>query len=171
MAQFLAHPQPLMFVAGLSDDSGSSSTTRNRSSSVISTSSVKTASRRPSHGAHSLDPQTAAGTAALNLTSPLTSPGLSSKQLPQSPPSDELSEQALPLQNTDRDKELEGLISNLRDALKEHGERGKMWMSGPERKSFRIQLVDKVGLQSGIIAQSQEYSLAIAKDRSSRRRK
>lgn len=137
-----------MFVASLSQGAaaGSSSlpnTTRDRSSSVLSVSSVKGSSRRPSHSA--LDPNFAAGSIGLNLTSPLTSPGPSQSQLPQSPPVEELADDPIPPELDERDREFDTLLSDLRGALAPLGERSKVWIPEDQRKGFRIVLVDKVG--------------------------
>lgn len=143
--QFLDHPQPLMFIAGLSESSPSKQNQqRDRSSSILST----TSSRRPSHGASSLDPSIHAG--ALSLTSPLTSPGPSSASLPQSPPVEELAESDLIEggKSDERDREFQGLLENLKGALAPKGEKSKVWIPSSERKDFRILLVDKVRLNS-----------------------
>jgi len=137
-----------MFVAGLSQGaaagpSSSANTTRDRSSSVLSASSVKTSSRRPSHSV--LDPNFAAGSVGLSLTSPLTSPGPSQSQLPQSPPADELAEDLILPELDERDREFDKLLSDLRGALATLGERSKVWIPEDQRKGFRIVLVDKVG--------------------------
>lgn len=83
----------------------------------------------------------------MSLTSPLTSPGPSSSQLPQSPPVEEILEQSFVVD--ERDQEFEELLENLRGALMVRGNRGKVWVSGEESKAFRILLVDKVRHNSG----------------------
>ncbi|WWD15882.1 hypothetical protein CI109_100306 [Kwoniella shandongensis] len=142
--EFLAHPQPLMFVAGLTP------TSRDRSSSTASASGSGPSARRASGGASSLlDPNAAAqGPAA--ITTPVTSPSpLKPEQLPASPPppaetshaekEDDNGKEEL----SGRDKEFEELVSNLRGALTPSAGKGKVWLGEKERRDFRIVLVDK----------------------------
>lgn len=139
-----------MFVAGLSEGTGSTSTghrtNRDRSASVISSSSY----RRASHGASSLDPHASASVAGLNLTSPLTSPGSSHAALPPQPPfGEQLENSSLDSEPDPRDAEFQGLLENLRGALAPKGEKGRVWVPDSDRKEFRILLVDKVRTCNG----------------------
>jgi hypothetical protein len=43
-----------------------------------------------------------------------------------------------------RDKEFQGLVKNLREALTPAGSKNKFWQAEKERKDFRILLVEKV---------------------------
>ncbi|ORY33796.1 Foie gras liver health family 1-domain-containing protein [Naematelia encephala] len=134
--EFLAHPQPLMFVAGLTDGPSSPGpTTRGRSASVLSTSG----SRRPSVNASSLlEPRGSEG-----LTSPMMSPGIQTMPLPNSPPDDSgavVEDSGLV---DERDREFEELRANLREALSGMGGKGKAWLAEGEKRNFRILLVDK----------------------------
>lgn len=144
-----------MFVAGLSEASASDSSTitsRDRSESIVSTDSFTRGSRTGSlaAGSSTLDPHSAAGSVGLSLHSPLTSPGPSTSPLPTSPPNAEPTEE---LDSPDgveedelsvRDKEFQGLVKNLREALTPAGSKNKFWQAEKERKDFRILLVDKV---------------------------
>ncbi|KAK6902899.1 hypothetical protein I203_108159 [Kwoniella mangroviensis CBS 8507] len=139
--EFLAHPQPLMFVAGLNPVS------RERSVSSASTTSIS--NRRQSGGASSLLEPTTAGNIA--LTTPITSPTPRNDNLPS--PLDELttSEETTTQDGSkevvegldERDKEFEALVYNLRGALTPMGGKGKVWLGQEGRKDFRIVLVDK----------------------------
>ncbi|WVQ98716.1 hypothetical protein IAU59_005847 [Kwoniella sp. CBS 9459] len=148
--EFLAHPQPLMFVAGLNDPS--SSTTPNRDRSISSASN--TSARKLSGGASTLlEPSNIANIA---LTTPLTSPTPRLENLPSSPPVE--GENAASYTETQggdvsaghktedvdgRDRELKELVTNLRGALTPLGGKGKVWLGENVRKDFRIILVDK----------------------------
>ncbi|WVW83128.1 hypothetical protein I302_105146 [Kwoniella bestiolae CBS 10118] len=138
--EFLAHPQPLMFVAGLNPAS------RGRSISSAST----TSNRRPSGGASSLLEPSTAGNAA--LTTPITSPIPRNDSLP-SPldgagdadqkDNDDKEEILKDEELDERDKEFEELVYNLRGALTPMGGKGKVWLGQEGRRDFRIVLVDK----------------------------
>ena len=173
--QFLSHPQPLMFVAGL--------TTSNRDRSASITSSAQaSSSRRPSDAALShrpsvpsvgtggggggsglLDP---AHSSSLNaLTTPITSPSLGRHvELPSSPPaiaSPPPSASSAGVTNgpsvavtppadrtseqEDRDRAHEKLVDDLRGALQMKSGKSRVWLPERERRDFRILLVDKVG--------------------------
>nr|XP_018263872.1 uncharacterized protein I303_03747 [Kwoniella dejecticola CBS 10117]OBR86030.1 hypothetical protein I303_03747 [Kwoniella dejecticola CBS 10117] len=89
--EFLAHPQPLIFVAGLNPTTAASTSasTRERSTSVASTSSHTNTTtnsnkdRRPSGGASSLlPPSNTNPTGEIALTTPITSPTPRSETLP-----------------------------------------------------------------------------------------
>ncbi|WWC69487.1 uncharacterized protein I206_103428 [Kwoniella pini CBS 10737] len=163
--EFLAHPQPLMFVAGLN------SITRDRSTSTASTSSQTT--RRPSGGAANLIPPTSGDIA---LTTPITSP---TPQLDNLPKLNEGNDEDVTQEKTkesqgevtskdieldERDKEFEELVYNLRSALTPLGGKGKVWLGEESRKDFRIILVDKgvrlpmrkINPSSSINSQSQQ---------------
>lgn len=144
-----------MFVAGLSESSASTSSTttsRDRSESIVSSDSFTRGSRTGSltAGGLALDPNSAAGSVGLSLHSPLTSPGPSTSPLPTSPPNEQSTEE---LDSADgaqeeelsvRDKEFQGLVKNLREALTPAGTKTKFWQAEKERRDFRILLVDKV---------------------------
>ncbi|WVF72135.1 hypothetical protein IAT40_006947 [Kwoniella sp. CBS 6097] len=148
--EFLAHPQPLMFVAGLSDPSSANIPNRDRSISSAS----NTSARKLSGGAATLlEPSNIANIA---LTTPLTSPTPRLENLPSSPPpegenaasyteaqgsSNDLDQKGEG--GDDRDRELQELVTNLRGALTPLRGKGKVWLSENARKDFRIILVDK----------------------------
>ncbi|WVR05238.1 hypothetical protein IAU60_002250 [Kwoniella sp. DSM 27419] len=153
--EFLAHPQPLMFVAGLIDHTNVTSTSRSRAGSNASA-AVGTTSRKPSGGSSSLLEPTSGGQANLAMTTPITSPSPQLQDLPSSPPVE------VPLAPPDgaakpsvnvtggvdreveeRDREFDELVRNLRGALTPQSGKGKIWLPDRERKDFRIVLVDK----------------------------
>lgn len=155
--QFLAHPQPLMFVAGLAA-AGPSDASRDRSGSNASSGlNSGPSSRRPSASAGTLlDPSSLTG-GALPFASPRhdATPALpSSPPAVQSPPIEELqlpplgsispSDQRTPTRDQQlRDEEFDKLITDLRGGLTGLGGKGKMWLPYDRRKEFRIILVDK----------------------------
>jgi hypothetical protein len=176
-SQFLTHPQPLMFVAGLTSGA---SISRDRSASIISQpgSSSRPSSRRPSDAARrALEPNSASASgsasnstfldpsqsSSLNsLTTPLTSPSLGQRHaaLPSSPPplvSPPASGNVVVTapqgdkseQQVEMDKDFEKLVSDLRGALEAKSEKAKVWLPGKERKDFRILLVDMVCRRCG----------------------
>lgn len=170
--QFLSHPQPLMFVAGLTTSN------RDRASSITSSAQASSSSRRlsdvnpahrpsvaPGSGSGSgnsglLDP---AHSSSLNsLTTPITSPSLGRHaELPSSPPA-----LASPpptggsvsgtggvtvtpptdrtSEQEERDRDHEKLVNDLRGALEMSSGKSRVWLPERERKDFRILLVDKV---------------------------
>ncbi|WWC90065.1 uncharacterized protein L201_004998 [Kwoniella dendrophila CBS 6074] len=132
--EFLAHPQPLMFVAGLNPSF--------RERSISSASATST--RRPSGGALSLLEPSA------SLTTPITSPTPKFDSLPSQADEKEKKaeevdkEEILKDENLDEnDREFEELVNNLRSALTPMGGKGKVWLSDDDRRDFRIILVDK----------------------------
>jgi hypothetical protein len=142
-----------MFVAGLND---SSSSTRDRSGSILSTA---TSSRRNSTSAKNLSSSAhlSAAPTVLGVASPMTSPGPSSTPLPNSPPVDELEvnrQLGEILEKDPKDKEFEDLVENLRSALMSKAGRGKVWLAEQERTTFRIVLVDKVSPYMSVLNQA-----------------
>jgi hypothetical protein len=153
--KFLAHPQPLMFVAGLTPSRDRSGSTAQPGSSSRRPSD---ASRPPASGSGSgsgstyLDPSQST---ALNSITPLTSPSARQRELPKSPPpliSPGL--EATPTAPTiskeedkdEKDRDFDKLVSDLKGALEAKSGSGKVWIPEGERKDFRIMLVDKVCL-------------------------
>ncbi|WRT67104.1 uncharacterized protein IL334_004070 [Kwoniella shivajii] len=136
--EFLAHPQPLMFVAGL--NSGS----RGRSNSSASTSGA----RRPSGGTLTVLEPGSSGNSA--LTTPITSPIPRNDALPDDPSSDDTvsaEKKADEISKSEEidgnDKEFEKLVYDLRGALTPMAGKGKIWLGQEDRRDFRIVLVDK----------------------------
>ncbi|KAK8869844.1 hypothetical protein IAR55_000412 [Kwoniella newhampshirensis] len=142
--EFLAHPQPLMFVAGLTPSP------RDRSSSTASASGSGV--RRTSGGASNLLDPAAASQGPAAITTPVASPSpAKAEQLPSSPPPDtfgtlspSIGENVEEVEElSGRDQEFEDLVTNLRGALMPSGGKGKVWLAEKERRDFRILLVDK----------------------------
>ena len=145
--KFLTHPQPLMFVAGLTpsrDRSGSTAQSNSRRPSD--------ASRPPASGSGSgstyLDPSQST---ALNSITPLTSPSTRQRELPKSPPPPiSPGSQVAPTdpkeEKDEKDRDFDKLVSDLKGALEAKSGSGKVWIPEGERKDFRIMLVDKVCL-------------------------
>ncbi|WVQ77984.1 hypothetical protein IAT38_000065 [Cryptococcus sp. DSM 104549] len=149
--EFLAHPQPLMFVAGLTP----SASTRERSTSSASTGP----NRRPSAGSASLLEAAVAATSSTahkgpaSLTTPVASPVPGSEPVlagsPDVGPGGAVSPPILeePRGETpeldERDRKFEELVENLRGALAPLGGKGKVWLGERRRRDFRIVLVDK----------------------------
>ncbi|OWZ51735.1 hypothetical protein C351_03530 [Cryptococcus neoformans c8] len=138
--EFLAHPQPLMFIAGLSPPTISNpNVDRERSSSVATTDST----RRPSGGTF------------LDTAVPAHSPSPTAEEsLPKSPnvDMDQNGEGILDVQQRDeegtlpvdeRDQQFNELVANLRGALSKMGGKGRVWLDPKGRKEFRILLVEK----------------------------
>jgi hypothetical protein len=152
--KFLAHPQPLMFVAGLTPS-------RDRSGSTAQPGS---SSRRPSDASRHIASGSGSGSTyldpsqstALNSITPLTSPSARQAELPKSPPpltspgSGVLTPTAPVISKEEgkdeRDRDFEKLVADLKGALESKSGSGKVWIPESERKDFRIMLVDKVCL-------------------------
>jgi len=145
--KFLAHPQPLMFVAGLTPS-------RSRSGSTAQTSSRRPsdASQPPASGSGSgstyLDPSQST---ALNSITPLTSPSARQRELPKSPPppispGSQITPTDPKEEKDERDREFDKLVSDLKGALEAKSGSGKVWIPEGMRKDFRIMLVEKVCL-------------------------
>jgi hypothetical protein len=151
--KFLAHPQPLMFVAGLTPSRGRSGSTAQSSSRRTSDASRPTPSGSGSgSGSTYLDPSQST---ALNSITPLTSPSTRQRELPKSPPplTSPVSEATLTAptiskeeERDEKDRDFDKLVSDLKGALEAKSGSGKVWIPEGERKDFRIMLVDKVCL-------------------------
>ena len=164
--QFLAHPQPLMFVAGLTPSRDRSNSTTAQTTGSSSRRGSSSRSRRPSDtgpnapsgsasgpGSTFLDPSQST---SLNSITPITSPSLGQKyaELPRSPPPLTSSPGSATTLTTpvpgnqgeqdEKDRDFDKLVSDLRGALEAKSGTGKVWISEAERKDFRITLVDKV---------------------------
>lgn len=136
-SQFLSHPQPLMFVAGLTPS-------RDRAAS-------KAAPEQRDRSASASHLEASHGAPA--LTTPITSPERHDAALPTSPPagtptkvnsSNSLDQIAGPSSGSSQEDEFGTLTRNLREALEGMGGKGKVWLNQRERRDFRIMLVDKV---------------------------
>lgn len=149
--QFLAHPQPLMFVAGLTPSS------RDRAASLASGSGQRsragsTATRlEASHGGPALTTPIASPSPLAHMSLPISPPATSppirnedgSKTLDQvAGPSK--SSSSIQLAVDAEEDEFELLVRNLRESLEGLGGKGKVWVKQSERRDFRIMLVDKV---------------------------
>jgi len=150
----LAHPQPLMFVAGLTpskDRSGSTSQPGSSSRRPSDASRPVASGSGSASGSTYLDPSQST---ALNSITPLTSPSARQRELPKSPPppispgSQVITSTAptIPKEEDkdERDRDFDKLVSDLKGALEAKSGSGKVWIPEGERKDFRIMLVDKV---------------------------
>ncbi|WVQ71632.1 hypothetical protein IAR50_001172 [Cryptococcus sp. DSM 104548] len=129
--------EPLMFVAGLTNNP--TPTTRERSESVVS--NATTGNPRKPSGGSLLE---TSGASQLPMTSPeLASPSPAGQEtLPKSPEPVE-SEQPAKSPLNERDQLFEELLDNLRGALQRSTGKGKIWVDPKARKDFRIVIVDK----------------------------
>ncbi|ORX39862.1 Foie gras liver health family 1-domain-containing protein [Kockovaella imperatae] len=157
-SEFLCHPQPLMFVAGLLDPSTSLSTTtitiptNTRDRAASTSSAAGPSSRRPSENDSFSSMMTSTTTLEPNTTSielspgstPADTPATSSTSLPFSPPvQPEDAKETTVLDSSPQDKDFKRLLEDLRGALSGMQQKGKVWLPVKERKDFRIILVDK----------------------------
>ena len=164
--QFLDHPQPLMFVAGLTPSRDRSNSTTAQTTGSSSRRGSSSRSRRPSDTGPSAPSASASGpgstfldpsqSTSLNSITPITSPSLGQKhaELPRSPPpltSPPGSTTALTVpvpgnqgEQDEKDRDFDKLVSDLRGALEAKSGSGRVWIPEAERKDFRIMLVDKV---------------------------
>lgn len=161
MKQFLSHPRPLMFVAGLTPSRDRSASTasgsgqRSRAGSTV-------ARLEATHGGPALTTPIASPNpvahASLPISPPATSPPIrnddSSKSLDQIAGPSTSSAGLLPA----GEDEFELLIRNMREALEGLGGKGKVWVNQKERRDFRILLVDKVKYTLGLVEESADRS-------------
>ncbi|KAL7423964.1 hypothetical protein Q5752_001549 [Cryptotrichosporon argae] len=162
--EFLAHPQPLMFVAGLLPPSASPARTRADSASRGRAGSTVARPRADSVAAPAIATASPTMPDGATMTTPLSSPmpdadagvllasppvvplheGLAGSVLSDAP---DIAAAAADLasegQVDPKDAEFEKLVADLRGALTPMGGRSKVWLPEAKRRDFRILLVDK----------------------------